>query len=39
MFDEIEEAMCEHLGLGTTYVVGWGLSVWCVWVCVLFSVL
>ena len=22
MFDEIEEAMCEHLGLGTTYVVG-----------------
>ena len=22
MFDEIEEAMCEYLGLGTTYVVG-----------------
>ena len=22
MFDEIEEAMCEHLGLGTNYVVG-----------------
>ena len=27
MFDEIEEAMCEHLGLGTTYVVGYDLSV------------
>ena len=35
MFDEIEEAMCEHMGLGTTYVVGYVCAVWvCVCVCV-----
>ena len=33
MFVEIEEAMYEHLGLGTIYVVGYDLSV-CVCVCV-----